>query len=1137
MNNDNYQPKGPLAWFASNHVAANILMLLILVGGVMTMLNIRMEVFPEFESDYVQVQVPYLGASPEEVEEGVCRRVEEAVAGVDGVKEIRSTAAEGMGSISIEVEDYADTMEVLDDIKAEVDRIDTFPVETEKPIITDLTNRTEILSMFVYGEVPERILKALAEEIRDELTATDEISQVAVTGVRDYEISIEVSEETLRRYGLSFAQVSQAVGSSSLDLPGGSVKTAGGEILFRVKGQKYNQRDFEDVVVYTRPDGTKIYLHDLATVVDGFEDTDQSARFNGKPAAMIKVFRIGEQDALEIANRVKKYIDYKRPLLPAGVGLDFANDYSEILQSRLDLLTRNAKMGLILVFCSLLLFLDLRVAFWTMMGIPISFTGAFWVLPWLDVSINMISLFAFIVVLGIVVDDAIVVGENIFENHQKGMSGFQAAYAGIKEIWMPVTFAILTTVVAFSPLISVEGGMGKIMKVIPLVVISVLLISWLEALFILPAHLSGKKRSMFINVLFFWLVIPLWLLGKLIQVKDPLHSFQEFLRRRLEWFIHGPYGWFLKKVIRWRYVTVAFGLALLTAIAGFVAGGHIKLVFFPKIEADFIDVKLKMPQGTPVEQTAAISRRIEETGMAYLQELDEELRSRLTEEQVRDVLGEETSVKELSIMNNIGTYLGLNIVGGGPRGYVENTGSHLSNTYVELMNAENRDKLIPKDLRKTYSSTKIADEWSRRVGEIPGVNSLSFTASLFRIGEPINVELSHRNFDQLILSAERLKEILRNYEGVSDITDSFEPGKIELKLSLTEQGRTLNMTLGDLARQVRQGFYGDEVQRIQRGRDDIRVMVRYPEEDRRSIADIEQMRIRLADGTEVPFNTVAQVEIGRGYATINRADRRRVVQVTADVDQDVANANEINMQLASSVLPELQAEFPGLFFEFQGEQKEQQESMGSLKKNFVIALMGIFVLLAIQFRSYLQPFIIMSVIPFGLVGAVLGHILMGYDLTLLSMFGIVALTGVVVNDSLILIDLVNRSRGIDKDIDHVIYHSATRRFRPIILTTVTTFLGLTPIILEKSLQARFLIPMAISLGFGVLFATFITLVLVPALYRILEDVRAFINFLLGRKSEDEMTEEHHAAVADTMEESKQGPEREPVAVLNSLSNP
>ena len=1040
--------KGLLGWFASNHVAANLLMAFIMVSGLLTILSIRMEVFPELSIDMITITVPYLGASPDDVENGVVLRVEEAVGGVDGIKKITSYCNEGAGTVVVEVDEYCDTKEVLDDIKAEMDRITTFPEETEKPVITELTTRSKVISIMVSGNASEKTLKTIVDRMRDDLTAMDNISQVVVGGVRSYEISIEVSEKTLRRYGISFDQLSQAVRQSSLDIPAGSVKTAGGEILVRTKGQRYYGPEFESIVVLTRNDGTEVKLGDIATVKDDFEDTDLFTIFDGEKAAFVKVYRTGNQDAIDITDTVKNYVKEKQQLLPDGVNIDLWEDESEILKDRMNLLLKNAKYGLVLVFLCLALFLDLKLAFWTTMGIPISFLGAFWLMPAFDITINMLSLFSLIICLGIVVDDAIVVGENIFTYRQQGMDPTKAAIRGVKEMAAPVVLAVLTTVFAFLPLAFTKGVMGKILTAIPIIVSSVLLISLIEALLILPAHLSSKLtiRSNFI-----------------IVSADKLRL---AVGRKLDTFVQGHFANWVERVVKFRYITLWTALSILLFTFGLIKGGYIGFTFFDPVEADNMIANLKMPLGTPVDKTIEITERI--TAAA---------------EQIRSEIDKDRPANAPSIFKHVSVTIGSHPAAsrGGPMAIEAGEGgaSHLAEVNVELLGGEQRKKISSKDLK---------NRWRDAIGEIPGISSLKFVAAIASTFDPVNIELSHENFETLLDASEKLKTALAQYSGIKDISDSFEEGKAELKLDLKNTARVLGLTLGDLARQVRQGFYGEEAQRIQRGRDDIRVMIRYPENERKSIADIENMRIRLPDGTEIPFKAVAEVKYGRGYATIRRVDKRRIIAVTADVKASELSEG-INKDLIKNVLPDLKKEYPGLKYSFGGEQKERNESLGSLVTNFPIALLAIYALLAVQFRSYLQPLIVMSAIPFGIVGATFGHLLLGYNLSFLSMFGLVALAGVVVNDSLILIDLINRERAEGASSYQLIRDCATRRFRPIMLTTLTTFLGLTPIMLERSLQAQFLIPMAISLAFGVAFATLITLFLVPSLYMILEDIK------------------------------------------------
>ncbi|MDH3217121.1 MAG: efflux RND transporter permease subunit, partial [Candidatus Krumholzibacteria bacterium] len=843
------------------------------------------------------------------------------------------------------------------------------------------------------------------------------------------------------------------------DLPGGSIRTGGGEILLRTKGQAYRGHEFENLVLYTRLDGTRLLLGDVARVVDGFAETDQSARFSGEPAVGVRIYRVGDQDALAIAAKVKRYVREAQNRMPPGVTLTPWNDFSRILQGRLDLMIRSARNGYLLVFLILALFLKLRLAFWVSLGIPISFLGAFWLMPVLDVTINLISLFAFIVVLGIVVDDAIIVGENIFKHHERGERGEQGSSTGASAVAVPVIFGVLTTIAAFFPLLYVAGMMGKIMRVVPLIVICTLVFSLVESLLILPAHLAHLREPKEARGLNRW-----W------------RRVQGAFSERVGWFIDRVYRPSLEFGIRFRYATVAFATATLLITAGVVGAGWIKFVFFPNVESDFVTSALTMPLGTSVDATEAAMKKLEQSAL-----------------RVRDRLGAETTEDRPSPIQHIFTSVGDQPFRArrGPPGGQEGafSASHLGEITLELAPSEERD----------VTSTQIVRMWREMTEPIPDVVELAFTSSLFSPGEPINVQLTGLDIDRLEAVADRLKLELDKYAGVFDITDSFRSGKQEVKLSVKPAAEAFGVTLADLARQVRQAFYGEEAQRIQRGRDDVRIMVRYPEEQRRSIGDLENMRIRTPSGGEVPFPVVAVAEMGRGFATIRRVDRQRAINVTADVDATQGNAREVLADLRASVLPAILTDYPGVSYSFEGEQREQAESLGGLARGFLFALLVIYALMAIPFKSYIQPLIVMSVIPFGFVGAVWGHLIMGLDLTILSMFGLVALTGVVVNDSIVLVHYVNSRRGAGVPVMQAVHEAGLVRFRPILLTSLTTFAGLSPLLLERSMQAKFLVPMAVSLGFGVLFATFITLIIVPTVYVILEDVKAGVARILGRK--------------------------------------
>ena len=1061
---------GLIRYFSTNHVAANLLMILIMAAGLLSVVDIKQEVFPEVSMDMISVRVPYLGASPAEVEEGVCIKVEEQIQSVDGIKRITSTASEGVGMVMAELETDVDPQEVLDEIKSEVDRIITFPAETEKPVITRVEPRRQVMDVVLYGDADERSLKVLADNVRDDLAALPEITQADIVGTRPFEISIEVSEAALRRYGLTFSQVTQAVRLNSLDLPGGSIKTSAGEILVRTKGQRYTGREFAGIVVITRPDGTRVTLDRIATVRDAFADVDVRSRFDGKPAAVVSVYRVGDEGVLDVANAVKRYVDEHATALPAGIQMATWQDSSAIYRGRMNLLLKNGAVGLVLVFLCLALFLQMRLAFWVALGISISFLGAFWILPSFGVSLNMISLFAFIVSLGLVVDDAIIVGENVFSHRERGRSRQRAATEGVLEVSAPVIFAVLTTVVAFWPLANVQGLMGKFMFNVPVVVISVLLFSLVESLLILPAHLSTVRQ-----------VVPGEAAGGSgpattgrpestgdpapPPARSPLGWYRRgkaAFARQMQWFIHDVYGRQLAWVLHRRALILSLAVAGLLITVGLIAGGRLKWTFMPRVDADNVVVAVTMPQGTTVERTLEVVGQIEDA----LTELS------------AGIMAERPDGSP-PVVRHVFTTIGSQPRSSGRFTVDFASGAHLAEVNAELLSAEERG----------LASSDIARRWRELTGPIPEALAVSFTANLFHASKSVEVELSSHDIVALTAAAARLKTELADYPGVTDISDSFQEGKLELKLALKPEARTLGLTLNDLARQVRHGFYGDEALRIQRGRDEIKVMVRYPESERRSLGNIEWMMIRTPQGAEVPFYRVATVTTGRGYATIERADRQRIVNVQADIDQDVTNAREVLLDLQQRVVPAMAGDFPQVRFNYEGEERDRAESLASLRRGFLLALLMIYALLAVLFRSYLQPVVVMLAIPFGLMGAIWGHVLLGWDLTMLSLFGAVALTGVVVNDSLIMIDFINRARRAGAPRHEAVLAAGKRRFRPIILTSVTTFAGLTPLLLEQSLQARFLIPMAISLGFGVIFATAITLLLVPTGYTLLEDLK------------------------------------------------
>ena len=1051
--------KRAVAWFAENHVAANLLMVLIILAGFASLPLIQQKSFPDIDIEVIQVGVTYLGASPEEVEEGVCIRIEEAIQGIDGIEKLTSTATEGACGVSAELVAGYPVDRALAEIKNKVDAITTFPVETEKPIVSHFEIRRNALQLALSGDASEQALKLLGEQVRDQIAALPGVTQVELEASRRYEVSIEVPEESLQRHGLSFDDVVQAVRRGSLDRPGGSIKTDAGEVLLRAKGQAYTGRDFDEIVVLTRDDGTRLQLRDVATVVDGFEEDEHYARFDGDPAVLVKVYRVGDQRVLDLVGRVKEYVATAAAGLPEGVTLTVWRDGSRSLRDRLDILIRTGVSGFVLVFVVLALFLRLRLAFWVSLGIPISFLGALALFPIFDVSIDVISLFAFIMVLGIVVDDAIVVGENVHRHQEEGDEPLHAAIRGAQEVSIPVTFGVLTTIAAFLPMILAPGHMGQVFGAIGTVVIFCLVFSWVESKLILPSHLGHmrlerREREEGAPTAPHHVVSDAW------------RRFQGRVSAGLMTLVRERYRPALERALEWRYATLAGGIALLMITVAVVSSGRMKFSFFPPVDGDFVTARLTMPQGVPVSVTENAVLEIEAAAGRVKARLDQEFPD---VEVVRHVLA------------TVGALPGSRSRGGSLTG----GDSHLGGVQIELIGGDDRP----------ISSKQIEQLWREETPEIAGTEELLFKSALFSAGDPINLELQARDVDQLQRAADELKLRLAEYPGVFDVADSFRDGKEEIQLTILASAQSLGLSLEDLANQVRQAFYGQEAQRIQRGRDDVRVMVRYPQSSRRSLADLENLRIRTPDGGEVPFYTVARAERGRGYANIKRRDRQRVINVTADVNDNVGNANEVMRDLRKNFLPGLLADHPGVRYVVEGMQREQAEAMQGLILNYGFALVLIYALLAIPLRSYGQPLIIMAVIPFGLVGAVGGHLLLGMSLSMMSVFGVVALSGVIVNDSLVLVHYVNERRREGVDPLQAVRQAGEARFRPILLTSLTTFAGLTPLLLERSLSAQFLIPMATSLGFGVLFGTVVSLFLVPSSYVILEDLKS----LLGMK--------------------------------------
>jgi len=1022
--------KGPIAWMARNPIAANLLMAVLLLGGIWTAFEIQKEVFPEFTLDIVEVSVEYPGAAPTEVEQGVVLPVEEAIRGVEGIKEIESEAFEGAGTIMIELVAGSERMRAFQDIDQAVSRIRTFPDDIEQPEVRLMSREREVMSVVLYGEVDIYSLRQLAERLRDQLLSEPTITQVGLDEPPDYVTHVEIPRERLRQYGLTLGRVADLIRRSSEDVPAGTVETRGGEILLRMKERKQFSEEFGQIEIIASDNGSSVLLSDIAEIRDGFEERGFHSQFNQTPSVEVLIFRVGDQSPLEISETVKRTMASFEGGLPPAVDWRIDGDRAKHYRERMSLLVNNGLIAIAIVLGILTLFLELRLAFWVMMGMTTSFIGGIVLLPVVGVSISMISMFAFLIVLGIVVDDAIVVGENIYEERQQRRDPMAAAIAGAREIASPVTFSILTTIVAFIPLLFIPGVIGKFWKPLPMVVIVVLVVSLIEALFILPAHLGHARRN-----------------PRRSRIGARLHELQQRFAGGFTGFVNSHFKRLLDAALRFRYVTIVAALALFAMVGGYATSAHMGMILMPEVSADEIEAGVRLPVGTTPDQVEAVAAEITAATRRMFDEhgLDEYAE------------GIKTNIRGSSFVD------------------------------VEIV-------LKPPDQRD-ITANEVIRLWRDQIGDIRGVDQITFEAESGPGGyrKDITVSLSHTDIEVLEQASRALFERMEAFETTRDVRDDYTKGKMQFDFKLRPEGRALGLTSGEVGQQVRDAFYGALALRTLRGTNEVEVRVKLPQEERKDLYHLEDLVILTPAGTEVPLLDVVEIERGEAFTSIGRRDGRRVVNVECNVEPKRA-ITQVIAALKGEVLPQLRADYPGITWTFEGSESDMRESTSALWSGFGVAMIVIYSLLAVAFRSYLQPLIVLSAIPFGIVGAVIGHMLLGFDISLISLMGVIALSGVVVNDSLIMIDYANRKRG-ERSAFEAIREAGLRRFRPIVLTTLTTFGGLTPIILERSLQAQYLIPMAISLGFGIVFATAIILLLVPCLYLALEDVKT-----LGRRS-------------------------------------
>jgi multidrug efflux pump subunit AcrB len=1045
--------KNMIRWAIKNTPAMNMLMVAVLAVGMFSLIKMRREVFPQFDLEVVLVSVAYPGASPEEIEEGICQKIEEAVRAVDGIKKMTSVAIEGSGNVVLELRgDVQDVQKIVNEVRSEVDRIPSFPELAEDLEVQQITMRWPAIKVGVLTPPGEDSgddlqLRAIAENVRDDLLQLPEVSQVQLLGARDYQIDIEIDEETLRKYGLTLQKLAEIVRRENLELPGGTMRGEGQNVLLRGKNKQLSGPEIARIPVVTDQAGVALTLGDLGKVKDEFTDAVMVSEVNGQSALVLGVERTSNEDLLEMTDAVRSYAENHK--LPGGYSMVTWQDMSVDVKDRLNMLIKNGLMGLVLVFLVLAVFLELKLAFWVALGIPVSLLGAGGLLLFGGQTLNMLSMFAFLMALGIVVDDAIVVGENIYSHRQMGKRLIQAAVDGTVEVAPSVVASVCTTIVAFGPMLFVSGVMGKFIAVMPVAVIAMLAISLFESVFILPCHLAHRESFLFRligSVLFVFHFLP--------RVFRRLNRLTTEL---LERFVENVYMPVLRWSLECRWVVLAGAASLLLVAVGFVKAGIVPFIVFPKLDSNVIRAKVTFPDGTPVAVTQSATDQIEKA----LWELNQEM-----------------SAPETPLVRLAHRSIGSQATSDNPAKAAEAFGSHVGNVEVQLADTTQRQ----------ITSQEIVSEWRKRTGEITGAESVTFGSPNFGPGgKPIEFKLlvSTPFFHEMEEAVELCKERLRKFQGVYDVEDDSRPGKWEYQIRVRDNAKSMGVSTADLAETVRATYYGEEVMRLQRGRHEVKLMVRYPESDRKSLKEFKQLRIRTDDGQERPLIELAEVDVERGYSEINRVDQMRSITISADVEEGGENtAYDIVKELQNDFMPGLLAKFPDVRVRWEGQQEQTKESIGSLLSGTLVALLIMFFLLTLVFRSYLQPLLIFLIIPFGVIGAIFGHAIMGLPITLFSFFGLVALTGVVVNDSIVLIDFINRRVRDGVPIDEALIDAGRRRFRPVLLTTLTTVVGLLPILLETSFQAQVLIPMANSLSFGLLLATGLILILVPTTYRI-----------------------------------------------------
>lgn len=1060
-----------IRWAVKNMAGVNFLVFAVLIGGLFSFFGMRRETFPEFQLEVILVSVPYPGATPDEVESGICQKIEEAVQSLSGIKKLTSICREGSGFTLLQLEpNIKDAQKVLSEVRSAVDRISVFfPERSEKATVEQVTFRLPAIRVAILGPKngdsgTEQRLRSIAENVRERLIELPNVSQAQLLNVKPYQIDVEVGEDTLRKYGLTLSQVAMMIRKENLETPSGQLKSDGQEILLRGK----NKRDFGDDIaklpLIAQSNGVVLTVGDIGRVRDEFDDVAAINEINGRPALVISIERTSNEDLLSISEEVTAFV--KKSEMPDGYSLLAWGDESVDVRDRIRMLRENGLQGGIIVFLLLAMFLNLRLAFWVAMGIPISLMGAGIGLYAMGETLNMLTMFAFLMAVGIVVDDGIVIGENIFAHRAMGKSNLQASIDGAIEVLPSVFSSVATTIIAFLPLLYVSGVMGKFIAVMPAAIILMLVISLVEASLALPGHLSHEEKP------------PKTALQKIQHLMNrPLIPIERFFERisircnaALDWFGESFYGPILKLFLRHPLIPFALGFTVVSLAVGMVRSGVVPFEFFPSLDGKTIIGQVIYPDGTPASITADAARRMEQA----IRRISEEVAERETKE------GKNRTPEPLDRTAPRGpvklTFLRVGSADAGNQGAGDRiSGSHVAQVQAEIHDATERN----------ITSDQLIQLWREEAGVFPGAERVTFqAANIGPGGKPLEFKIlaPRENVAELDEAVEAAKEALAKYDGVYDIRDDSNPGKTEFQFTIRERAKSLGIRQEDLSEAIRSAYYGSEVMRLQRGRHEVKLMVRHPSNERRSLADFQDLRVRGPDNVERPLAELADIKVTQGYSEINRLDQLRSITVSAELDTAKANASRIASDLKSELVPKLLARYPSLRFRWEGQQQETAESFNSLAIGFIVAMLAMYLLLVFEFQSYLQPLIVLAIVPFGMVGAIFGHALQGLPLTLFSMFGMVTLAGVVVNDSIVMVDFINQCIHRGMLPREAIITAGSRRLRAVFLTSVTTIAGLLPMLLEKSFQAQALIPMATSLAFGLLGSTLLVLLMVPLLY-------------------------------------------------------